>query len=432
MKNFLLTLGSSWLARILALASQLLSIPLMTRALGVEQYALIAYMISLFNWMVIFELGLSSSVQNLISERIASDQQYTDILIGSAAISSVALAVGIPFLWIVCTHFHDVLIPGFEFISQERKITLLHFCVAIGMVWAYSLIVQKIYYAQNKGYLVNVALAINSLLTYLGLLVVNSTESLSMQDKTTTMFVVLIGLPCLSMGLLGWLTYRSIQFVNFSLSRIVATCKQIFQRAWGFAALTFFAAVVLQADYYFIAQYLQERDIAMYSILSKLFLGAFAFYTAVLMAAWSRFTRLRMLNQQEKISNIILLFMVFGVCLICVFAFTLFLFSREIFSYFLSHAEFQISIHLLLLMTLYFCIRIVCDTYSIYFQSISRTKILVISAGVQAVISPMLQYYFVQTYGMHGIVIALILTFALTVLWWFPYQYRKINTKVIH
>ena len=78
-----------------------------------------------------------------------------------------------------------------------------------------------------------------------------------------------------------------------------------------------------------------------------------------------------------------------------------------------------------------FCLaRAWSDTYATALMSLSRMKILWLYIPFQAVISLAGQYYFSRHYGLNGILLGLLLSFALTAVWILPVYFGKIMTEL--
>ena len=79
---------------------------------------------------------------------------------------------------------------------------------------------------------------------------------------------------------------------------------------------------------------------------------------------------------------------------------------------------------------MYYIIRVISDTYTMFLQSANVLKIFWIYTPIQAVICITAQYFLSLKYGVNGIVLGLILAFALTSLWAYTYKsYKLLNKK---
>ncbi|EBB1480769.1 transporter, partial [Salmonella enterica] len=101
----------------------------------------------------------------------------------------------------------------------------------------------------------------------------------------------------------------------------------------------------------------------------------------------------------------------------------IYLFKEQIFSVIAKDINYQVSILSFMLIGIYFCIRVWCDTYAMLLQSMNYLKILWILVPLQAIIGGIAQWYFSSTLGISGVLLGLIISFALTVFWGLPLTY---------
>ena len=71
--NYLKQLKSSALYKIGAILATFLSMPIMIKYLGVEQFGIWATMLTLITWVMLFDLGIGNGLKNTVSESLAED-----------------------------------------------------------------------------------------------------------------------------------------------------------------------------------------------------------------------------------------------------------------------------------------------------------------------------------------------------------------------
>ncbi|MBN2816756.1 MAG: oligosaccharide flippase family protein [Campylobacterales bacterium] len=76
-KNYFKQIKGSFLFKGLAILASFLSIPLMIKYLGVEQYGVWSTLLSIVSWIVLFDLGIGNGLRNKISESLADDNKQS-------------------------------------------------------------------------------------------------------------------------------------------------------------------------------------------------------------------------------------------------------------------------------------------------------------------------------------------------------------------
>jgi O-antigen/teichoic acid export membrane protein len=117
----------------------------------------------------------------------------------------------------------------------------------------------------------------------------------------------------------------------------------------------------------------------------------------------------------------------FGILIFTIFTLIIIFLGDEILGL-ITNIKISLPINLICLIGFYFMIRVWTDMFAIVLQSVNYLRPLWIFTPIQALISISLQVYFSLKFGVIGIVIALILSFLITVSWALPFfAYKKIK-----
>lgn len=97
-KNYFLQLKSSVIYKILGIVVSFVSIPLMIKYLGNEQYGIWSTILGIFSWIVLFDIGVGNGVRNKLAESLAKEnkeeaQKYVSTGYISIGILSMSLLV---------------------------------------------------------------------------------------------------------------------------------------------------------------------------------------------------------------------------------------------------------------------------------------------------------------------------------------------------
>lgn len=277
-------------------------------------------------------------------------------------------------------------------------------------------IAYKILFAELVGWKANLLNALSYMIGMLGLLYIYY-RGISVDIKLS---LIVLYLP-VGMISLCYIVYRYIKLyhVKTTKSHYIA----ILRRSSGFFLFTLLSIVVLQTDYMVISQRLTPADIVQYTVTMKIFGLVFFIYTAILQALWPICAELRVKQQWKKLNKMIGVNILLGSLYVVGCTIFIYLFKEQIFSVIAKDISYQVSILSFMLIGIYFCIRVWCDTYAMLLQSMNYLKILWILVPLQAIIGGIAQWYFSSTLGISGVLLGLIISFALTVFWGLPLTY---------
>lgn len=74
-KNYLKQIKGSFFFKGLTIFASFLSIPLMIKYLGIEQYGVWSTLLSIVSWIVLFDIGIGNGLRNKISEALAKENK---------------------------------------------------------------------------------------------------------------------------------------------------------------------------------------------------------------------------------------------------------------------------------------------------------------------------------------------------------------------
>jgi O-antigen/teichoic acid export membrane protein len=408
---------SSWISKVVTAVIQIAVIRLMIERVGVDVYAGVALLTGLAGWYALADFGIGNSLQNHISENRARGLSSDGFICSGLFLAIVALLILTVIQFFAAHWLGPLLLKSVVSISDEERISSFRVFGQISLLGVVGGLVYKIWYATQRGYLANVLPALAALAGYVAVQQVSATESSDMLLWCVIAIVgpaALLPLPfALNQAYKAWRQGGRVSRHNI---------RELSSRAAMFTGLAFMAAVVLQLDYIVISQFLPAADIVVYSVTMKIFSTAFFVYYSVLQAFWPLLTEYISKGDWPAVRTQVRGLLLRGVgfmvaCTICVL-----LFERQILVLLAPKTSLQISAPVILLVGLYFSVRIWTDTFSTVLSSMSRIGPLLRWVPVQAVISVGLQIYLTPRFGIAGMVIALIAAFLMTVSWVLPRQ----------
>jgi O-antigen/teichoic acid export membrane protein len=207
--------------------------------------------------------------------------------------------------------------------------------------------------------------------------------------------------------------------------------KQIIIRAVKFEGIAVMSTILLHAEYIIMAKTLSPNLIITYNIFKKVFLFVAFIYSSLLVAFWPVSNKMFNSSQYIKLKKTLFKYCVIGIILVTLYILCAFILKDFILYVLAPKENIVISFSFFLLFIIYYIIRVISDTYTIFLQSINVLKIFWIYTPIQAAISVTAQYFLSLKYGINGIVLGLILAFTLTSLWAYTYKSYKILNKKI-
>jgi O-antigen/teichoic acid export membrane protein len=138
-ENYIEQLKGSFVLKVLAVGSSFLTLPIMVRYLGQEQFGIWSTLLSLVTWIVFFDLGVGNGLRNKVAESLAKnqvDRVASYISSGYSLIGLISIAL---FLSMMVASF---IIPwqsvfNTETVSEEslRQVVLLTGFAVIANFW---------------------------------------------------------------------------------------------------------------------------------------------------------------------------------------------------------------------------------------------------------------------------------------------------------
>lgn len=422
----LLIASAGWSNRIIAALVQIVSIPLFIRLLGLDGYAAFSVVSGFICWFALAEIGLGSVLQNEISARQAKNQSldgvlelYISILI-FITIACIVLYVPLSFLinhWLSNTFgaYRNLLM-----VAGGLYILLLN-----------SNVIYKIFFAKHLGYISYLFQSIGNLLWFGIILLLAFWHELKFSPELIIV-ITLIPQICVSLYLYTRLNlnWQQIYFIP-NLARL-KQYKVVLAKSMNFFWVSLTSNFVLGVDYFFIAKFLNQHEIITYNIINKIYIFVAFGYSVLLAALWPILSELYALGEKAsyKKANVTLLKYIFSAFLYVIFASLLIVVLRGYIATTLAKSTIEISIELIVLFCIYYCIRVMVDFICVALQSRGQVRILMITAPLQAIITVYLMSLFVNKYSLLGIMYALILGFILTAFWMLPVAYVRGNKNV--
>jgi O-antigen/teichoic acid export membrane protein len=245
------------------------------------------------------------------------------------------------------------------------------------------------------------------------------------QDGSIISALLIFTVPQLAMSVFPYIKIFKNFITDLYLIDMSAT-KELLIRSFKFEGFAVMASLTLQIDYIIMSQNIAPSGIVTYTLFSKIFMMMFFIPNALLAASWPVCSEMFNKGQCGSIKTMLRKYIIFGSLLIIAGSVFLYFFSGLIVKVLAPETSIVLPVMLLVLLCAYYILRVWSDTFAMFLQSINALKVFWMYIPFQALISFAAQAYFSIKYGIYGILIGLIMSFALTSCWILPYKALKV------
>ena len=392
----------------------LYSLRVLSKALAQPEYAAFIIFVGLIGWFNLADFGLGYAVQNAVTRRLAKGEIVSaEILTAYIILMATTLVVGL----VLFIFEGPVAYLLFSKITENGATLNKYTFIGVTSLLAVSgmaTMSTKILYAMHRGYVANVAAAFGSVVG-VGILIVGVDSA---SDKILFAVFALYG-PTVLLNVI----FCCRQFFQAFQSRIKIEWRAVsslMYSARGFFVFYFMAAAVLQVDYLIMSQKIAPQEIVHYFMVAKIFSFVSFINQAVLFAAWPRMTAIYETGDRTELTKIIRKLVTTSI--LTTLSATVFVLALRVplGSFLAPGLETAFRVTVILGFGVLALLRCLTDPFAIFLQSVNQMMPLILFAIAQAVIGGSLQWFLADTLGIEGILLALVLSFILTVAWGLP------------
>ncbi|SUB28686.1 LPS side chain defect: putative O-antigen transferase [Yersinia pseudotuberculosis] len=416
----LLTAFSSWGSRAVSSLTQILSIGYLIDILGEQNYAMFVLLSGLIAWGTIADFGLGYSLQNFISEQRSVNANYSEYIVASVSLMSIGFILLTFLLWPLSNLIVPFYLQGFDSEKVPDKAILLYTSLFIFSITYFGAVIYRVWFAENKGILVNIISASISLIGFLSLIII-SNANLG-YSFYLIIFSFLGPAAIIPFVLLFGRFFKEIKKCHRIRSDII---KPIVRRASGFLIFSILTTIIIQTDYIVMSQVLKPSEIITYSVLMKIFGIVFFVFSALLQALWPVCVEYRVQGKWVQLNNLIKLYILLGVIFVIACSIGFYIFRMEIIGMISHNLDPYVKWTIIALFCVYYILRIWSETFSMLLQSMNFLRPLWYLLPIQALLNLFLQWNLSKEYGMQGMLIGVITSFALTTVIFLPLIYSN-------
>ncbi len=416
---------SAWTSRIIIAVIQIFAIKIILPYLGAERYAVYVVIFSISAWFGLADFGVGTSLQNYISESRVKNEDYKKYMTAGLQIMAIGTILSFILLFLFSEYMQNKIFAKYLHINELKTVNIILLSGIFFITMTIVNVSGKIYYALHKGVVPNLLQALAYIISFVCMLFVTKFF------KNAGILNILL---CFTLPQILLMAVPFIKIFKNSILNIfdfdIEILKRIFVRSVKFSGLVFMSLAVMQIDYVIMARTIDASSITSYNIFNKMFMFAFYMYSSFLGAFWPTSSELFHSKNYATLNRLLKKYFYLGIIMMLLFITAVFIFRNLLIDFFASDMDIKVTLSFFVFFGIYYILRVISETYSTFLQSINILKIFWIYTPIQAVISIIAQYFLSMKYGINGIILGLILSFALTCFWILPYKSYKIFKSV--
>lgn len=405
---------SSWASKLVAILTQLISINILLTELGVDAYAQYIVVVSVGSWFLLLDFGFGIALQNAVSAKTMAIKNNGFLTVG-LLIPLMLLILFLVSLQPIIPLLAPIIRDANSTISLGTEIARINTVAMIFGISALGSISFKIYYALGKGHTANTMIAFSAII---GLFFIKTLLHKSPYDPVISA-IVLYFLPNCTISIFVFFRLLSKFWEKPALN------FELFSHASKFWLIALMSAATLQVDYIIMSKFLNSKEIISYLLVTKTFGLMYFTFAAILTAVQPLFSELYAHGRHQNIRKVVYIYNICTLVAAAIFTIIFCIFKNDIASLYFGTKIADIDSSFIILVGIYNAILLTISAYTAALQSANITKVFLIWTPIQALVSILGQIACVGEWGIHGIVLGLMISYILIPLWIIPLTFKK-------
>ena len=411
LRRTLLMVITAMLSKAMALVSMLITIPMTLDYLGVERFGIWMIFSTLFSLLAIFDLGVGSSITNLVANAIGKNREKLAREIFYA--SGLILGVLSILLLILFNYSFDYMpwldLLGIQNTNLDHEIrSAVYLLMMLFFVGLPSTIIFKYLTGLQKGWMVNLWYCLISIFTLVGNIVSVRAEY-GLQGLVTSLAgaPLLVSIICTVYLVLS----RNRKYLTFTLPT-KNTVRAVSYSASMFFLLQISVLIAFQSDTLIISHYLGASDVAVYAVAFKLFSVPTMILGMLASALWPTYSEAIGRGDHAWVRHMFLKSIRYSMFFNIPVVVLLVVFSPYILDLWVGQevvADFSLRLGL----GLWAFLTIFGSNFSAILNSMQVMRFQAITSMLMAVSSISLSIFLVQYYGVAGVVFGSVISLVL-------------------
>jgi O-antigen/teichoic acid export membrane protein len=288
-KNYIKQIKGSFIFKGLAIFASFLSIPLMIKYLGVEQYGVWSTLLSIISWIVLFDIGIGNGLRNKISESLAQDnKQETHNYISTAYTIIGAISVILILIFLIASEY----IPwqkifNITSISNQELQSVVNITMIFLFLNFWLSLINQVFNGFQRTSLVVFNQFLSNIFSLLAVFILYTFYESSLIKLA---FAYGISLVSSSLILSIWFFKKNREFIPKIKSFGLNYTKSITSLGFKFFIIQIAVIVIFTTDKILITQLFGPEYVASYDVVFKLFSVITILHGILMAPLWSAYS----------------------------------------------------------------------------------------------------------------------------------------------
>lgn len=303
-KNYIKQIKGSFLFKGLTIFASFLSIPLMIKYLGIEQYGVWSTLLSIVSWIVLFDIGIGNGLRNKISESLAQNNKqeaHNYISTAYTIIGSISVILILIFL-LASEYIPWQKVFNITSISNQELQSVVNITAIFLFLNFWLNLINQVFNGFQKTSLVVFNQFLSNIFSLLAVFILYTFYESSLIKLA---FAYGISLVSSSLILSIWFFKKNREFIPKIKSFGLNYTKSITSLGFKFFVIQIAVIVIFTTDKILITQLFGPQHVASYDVVFKLF-SVITIVHGILMAPlWSAYSDAYHRNDMEWIKKTI-------------------------------------------------------------------------------------------------------------------------------
>ena len=280
----------SFVAKALTVLAGLVTMPLVYNALDKYQFGVYATLTSIIAWIDLFDFGITQGLRNRLTEARADG----DVLKARKYISTSYILLFLIAFFLLVVYFSLYKVFNWQAILNatdiERPVldNLALIVIVSFLVRFVASVINKIYYAFQKSYLVDVTQLIGKIVYLICVVMLTVNHDITLFNVAVIQSAISAAVPIMA-ALYFFLFSEKAYTPSFKLIDFGVT-GQIMGLGWQFFVISLSLLVIHSGNNLLISQFVDPASVPSYSLSYQLFSYVLLAYTIIITPLWSAYT----------------------------------------------------------------------------------------------------------------------------------------------
>lgn len=426
-KNYIKQLKGSFLFKGLAILGSFLSIPLMIKYLGIEQYGVWSTLLSIVSWIILFDIGIGNGLRNKISESLAKeDKEEAHSYISTAYTIIGVISVILIIIFLVASEYIVwQKVFNITSISNQELQNVVNITAIFLFLNFWLSLINQVFNGFQKTSLVIFNQFLSNILLLLGVFILYTFYESSLIKLAFTYGISFI---LSSLILSFWFFKENREFIPKIKSFGLNYTKSITSLGFRFFIIQIAVIVIFTTDKILITQLFGPEYVTSYDVIFKLFSIITIIHSILMAPLWSAYSDAFHRNDivwiKKTIKNQLMIY------LLIVLGTILLAFLTKPIIYIWIDKEFIVDNILIIAMALFILISTWNNMFAFFINAINQLNTQIYTSLVAICVNIPLSIYFVKYFkmGTYGVVFATCISLSFFALFGSLQVYRIIRS----